>query len=75
MPVEGSAFKIAMQSPQFVDHLVFRVRDLNQTMRFYTAVLDQEPVQSEQSLMYQAGDTRLFFTLIEIGEWSLKRRT
>ncbi|HXZ40577.1 MAG TPA: VOC family protein [Terriglobales bacterium] len=51
-----------MSRSSFVDHLVFRVRNLNETRRFYTIVLDQEPVCSEDSIMYQVGDTRLFFT-------------
>jgi glyoxylase I family protein len=51
-----------MSSPQFVDHLVFRVADLGKTERFYTTVLEQEPERADDSAMYQIGETRLFFT-------------
>jgi catechol-2,3-dioxygenase len=51
-----------MSSPQFVDHLVFRVADLSKTERFYTTVLEQEPQRADDSAMYQVGETRLFFT-------------
>ncbi|MGA7156393.1 MAG: VOC family protein [Acidobacteriaceae bacterium] len=52
-----------MISPQFIDHLVFRVSDLGRTERFYTALLSQSPVCAEDSLMYTMGDVRLFFTI------------
>ena len=48
--------------PQFVDHLVFRVAELGRTERFYTALLGQPPHRTEDSVMYQVGDARLFFT-------------
>lgn len=48
--------------PGFVDHLVFRVAELDRTERFYKALLGQPSQKSEDSLMYIAGDTRLFFT-------------
>lgn len=51
-----------MIRPEFVDHLVFRVSDLDKTERFYNTVLGQEPERFEASLMYTVGDTRLFFT-------------
>jgi glyoxylase I family protein len=51
-----------MISPLSVDHLVYRVSALDQTDRFYTALLGQQPSRSEHSLMYQVGDTRLFFS-------------
>lgn len=47
--------------PTFVDHLVFRVRDLNRTESFYTALLG-DPFKGDGYIMYMAGDTRLFFT-------------
>jgi glyoxylase I family protein len=50
-----------MFTPSFVDHLVFRVSDLNRTARFYTALLG-EPLKAEGYVMYMAGSTRLFFT-------------
>jgi len=51
-----------MISPLSVDHLVYRVSALDQTDRFYTALLAQQPSRTEHSLMYQVGDTRLFFS-------------
>jgi glyoxylase I family protein len=47
--------------PNFVDHLVFRVADLERTERFYSALLGQ-PLKEDDYVMYMAGDTRLFFT-------------
>jgi glyoxylase I family protein len=48
--------------PEFVDHLVFRVAELDRTERFYSALLGQPSQKVAGSLMYAAGDTRLFFT-------------
>jgi glyoxylase I family protein len=47
--------------PNFVDHLVFRVAEIERTERFYTALLGQ-PIKAENYVMYIVGDTRLFFT-------------
>jgi glyoxylase I family protein len=47
--------------PNFVDHLVFRVAEIERTERFYSALLGQ-PLKEEDYIMYMAGDTRLFFT-------------
>ena len=44
-----------------VDHLVFRVAEMEGTERFYSALLGQ-PLIEEAYIMYMAGDTRLFFT-------------
>ncbi|HXW93074.1 MAG TPA: VOC family protein [Terriglobales bacterium] len=51
-----------MIRPQFVDHLVWRVRDLSLTERFYAALLGAPDHRASDSIMYQVGDTRLFFT-------------
>jgi glyoxylase I family protein len=51
-----------MTYPNFVDHLVFRVAEVGRTERFYTALLGQPLQRAEGSIMYQVGDTRLFFT-------------
>jgi glyoxylase I family protein len=48
--------------PKFVDHLVFRVAELGRTERFYSALLGQPSERAAGSLLYKAGDTRLFFT-------------
>jgi catechol 2,3-dioxygenase-like lactoylglutathione lyase family enzyme len=50
-----------MICPNFVDHLVFRVPDMERTERFYSALLGQ-PLKEDDYLMYICGDTRLFFT-------------
>ena len=47
----------------FIDHLVFRIAELDRTERFYTALLGDPAHRGEESLMYIIGDTRLFFTL------------
>lgn len=51
-----------MICPTFVDHLVFRVADMERTEHFYTALLGQPSHKAEGSLTYKVGDTRLFFT-------------
>ena len=45
-----------------VDHLVFRISNLSETERFYTALLDLRPQQYPDSIMYKVADTRIFFT-------------
>jgi glyoxylase I family protein len=47
--------------PNFVDHLVFRVADIDRTEVFYTSLLGP-PLKEDDYVMYVAGDTRLFFT-------------
>jgi glyoxylase I family protein len=47
--------------PNFVDHLVFRVADMDRTERFYTALLGP-PLKEDEYTMYMTGNTRLFFT-------------
>ena len=51
-----------MTYPNFVDHFVLRVAEVGRTERFYTALLGQPAERAEGSIMYQVGDTRLFFT-------------
>jgi len=46
----------------WVDHLVFRIRNLSETERFYTALLDRRAQEYPDSIMYKVADTRLFFT-------------
>lgn len=50
---------------QFVDHLVFRVAVLTKTEWFYTKLLGQPAHRTEDSIMFQVGDTRVFFTLCD----------
>ena len=47
----------------YVDHIVFRVRDFEATREFYHALLGDPISQTESSLMYIVGETRLFLTL------------
>lgn len=49
----------------FLDHLVFRVRELGRTERFYTALLGEPSYRTDDSVMYLSGETRLFFTLAD----------
>jgi len=51
-----------MIRPLFVDHLVWRVRDLSQSEKFYAGFLGTPHERAADSIMYQVGDTRLFFT-------------
>jgi glyoxylase I family protein len=46
----------------YLDHVVFRVRDMAETEIFYRKLLGEPASRSEESLMYVVGDTRLFFT-------------
>ena len=52
-----------MLIPQSIDHLVFRIANLEATERFYSAVLGKPAYQTEDSLMYMAGAIRCFFTI------------
>ena len=54
--------------PHFVDHLVFRVRDLQATERFYNRLLAVETHRYTDSIMYQVGYTRLFFTKSRVAD-------
>jgi glyoxylase I family protein len=47
--------------PNSLDHVVFRVRDLERTERFYSVLLG-EPFKADGYVLYMVGDTRLFFT-------------
>jgi glyoxylase I family protein len=47
-----------MIHPKFVDHLVFRVAELERTERFYSAVLGQSPSRATGSIIYQTGRSR-----------------
>jgi glyoxylase I family protein len=53
-----------MLVPQSIDHLVFRIANLATTERFYTVILGN-PTHQTDSLMYMAGNTRLFFTIAD----------
>jgi len=53
----------AMMYPRFVDHLVFRVADASKSEQFYTMLLGQPAHRTEDSVMYEVGNTRLFYSL------------
>ena len=55
-----------MVYPRFVDHVVFRVGDLGNTERFYTILLGEPSHRAEDSIMYEVGDTRLFFSACNV---------
>jgi glyoxylase I family protein len=46
----------------YLDHIVFRVREITETERFWDAVLSKPALKEEASLMYIVGTARLFFT-------------
>ena len=46
----------------YVDHLVFRVQNLDTTATFYRALFGEAILRDEDSLLHQAGETKLFFT-------------
>src|SRR6266404_2624363 len=52
--------------PRFVDHAVFRVGDLRRTERFYTILLGEPSHRAEDSIMYEVGDARLFFSACDL---------
>ena len=58
-----------MRYPQFLDHIVFRVRDLDETERFWTLLLGHPSHRAPDSIMYQVGDSRLFFTRCNADSW------
>ncbi|WP_353073814.1 VOC family protein [Tunturiibacter gelidoferens] len=46
----------------YIDHLVFRVEDLEPTAKFYRALLGEPTAQGKDFLVYKIGDATLFFT-------------
>jgi catechol-2,3-dioxygenase len=46
----------------YVDHLVFRVQNLDTTETVYRALFGEAISRGEDSLLFQAGETKLFFT-------------
>ena len=52
-----------MFRPSFIDHLVFRVAELGRSESFYNALLGEPDYRGDDSIMYEVGTTRLFFTL------------
>jgi catechol 2,3-dioxygenase-like lactoylglutathione lyase family enzyme len=50
-------------SIQFIDHLVFGVKDIAETEKFYSAFLGKPAFLGQDHVVYVAGGTRLFFVL------------
>jgi|ERR1700677_1033157 catechol-2,3-dioxygenase len=46
----------------YIDHLVYRVHNLAATENFYRAIFGDPVFKNEEAVMYQAEDTKLFFT-------------
>ncbi len=46
----------------YLDHIVFRVRQMAETEQFWRALFGKADFKDEESLMYVVGTTRLFFT-------------
>lgn len=46
----------------YLDHIVFRVREIAETQHFWDAILGKPVLEEKESLMYIVGATRLFFT-------------
>jgi glyoxylase I family protein len=55
--------------PQFIDHLVFVVKDISVTERFYSVFLGKPAYFEAGQLVYQLGETRLFFVIAK-GKWA-----
>jgi glyoxylase I family protein len=52
-----------MTYPTFIDHLVFRVQDIERTATFYTSLLGKPEFRDEHIAIFVVGDTQLFFTV------------
>lgn len=48
-----------------IDHIVIGVRDISETQKFYSMFLGEPISLSEDSLVYQIGNTKLFLVLPE----------
>jgi catechol-2,3-dioxygenase len=46
----------------YIDHLVYRVHNLATTENFYRDLFGEPVFKNAEAVMYQAGDTKLFFT-------------
>jgi len=55
----------------FLDHIVLIIKNVAETEKFYTGFLGQPTLQNERMLIYEIGETRLFFVLPK-GEYETK---
>jgi len=46
---------------KFIDHIVIIVKNIGETVKFYSALLEKPIYQSGDAVAYQIGDTRVFF--------------
>jgi catechol-2,3-dioxygenase len=59
----GDAIVAQILQELYIDHLVLRVQDLAATRSFYRTLFGEPLSQTDDSVMYMVGDTRIFFTL------------
>jgi glyoxylase I family protein len=63
MPVtENSNMKIS-----FIDHIIVIAKSIKDTEKFYTNFLGSPIYRTEETVVYQVGNTRVFFVLPEGG--------
>jgi glyoxylase I family protein len=51
----------------FIDHIVFIVPELAETRKFYSTFLGQPEYDSDTTLVYKTGETKVFFVLPSAG--------
>jgi glyoxylase I family protein len=56
---------------KFIDHIVLIVKNIAETEKFYTSFLGQPAFHDDRKLIYEIGETRLFF-LLPKGEYEAK---
>jgi len=59
----GDAIVAQILQELYIDHLVLRVQDLAATRSFYRTLFGEPLSQTNDSVMYMVGDTRIFFTI------------
>jgi len=47
----------------FIDHIVLIARSIQETEKFYSSFLGEPVYQTEETVVYQIGDTKVFFVL------------
>ena len=53
----------------FIDHIVIIVKDILETEKFYSSFLGQPVHQDKESVVYEIGNTKVFFVLPKGGEF------
>lgn len=49
--------------PKFIDHVVIIVKDIEKTADFYGKFLGEPVTKDKEQIVYQIGDTKIFFGL------------